>query len=77
MNDADEARDVSIDSLDREAEVFCFSYEHLGRRWTLQILCFDWEDAEARANLLNLTLDGKLHVDKDPSGPFASLGMQG
>jgi hypothetical protein len=54
---------IEVDSVDRDAVLFCFSYEHLGRRWVLQIHCFDWEDAEARAKLLNLTLDGKLVTD--------------
>lgn len=44
---------------------YSFSYYHAGAKWALTVLCLSWADAEARAKLLNLQLDG---VQAFPSG---------
>lgn len=40
--------------------MYCFTYRHDGATWGINIACYDAVDAEARAKLLNLTLDGEL-----------------
>lgn len=44
--------------VDEPHHPYTFSYYHAGAKWSLTILCMSWEDAEERAKLLNLTLDG-------------------
>ena len=43
---------------ERECRLFSFGYRHEGRQWAVNLWCYDWFDAEARARLLNLTLEG-------------------
>lgn len=47
---------------------FCCRYEHNGATWGLDIDAFDFEDAQERADGLNLMLDGdlKFTIEADP-----------
>lgn len=49
--------------MERDCKPFLFSYHHDGKPWSLTIPCYDWADAEARARLLNLTLDGEVSAE--------------
>jgi hypothetical protein len=58
-----------------DCKPFTFSYRHDGGEWSVTLFCYDWADAEARAKLLNLRLDGELmeviHVNELTSRPVS------
>lgn len=55
-------------SSDRATHRFAAHYFHDGARWNSEVYAYDFADAEARCNALNMKLDGLL-MATIPCGP--------
>ncbi|MFN8682757.1 hypothetical protein ACDP63_16685 [Paracoccus sp. P2] len=58
------------DSEGRPMLLFAIDWHHDGRRWTVQIAAYDWEDAEARVASMRASLEVSGQVVAQGSAPW-------